>query len=184
MIDSVNSETAHLGESFRASLDGPVMLESETVFPKGADAYVKLTMVQSAGNLKGKSELRLQLDRISVGTTSYVVESGIHAVSGAAQGAKTARTAGLAAAIGATIGAITGGRKGAVIGGTTGAGAGVGIEAVTKGEQVSVDSETRLVFRLEKSLEVTLPPATSGNISRPNLPNDSLSGPPRLGTRP
>jgi hypothetical protein len=182
MIDSVDSETGHVGETFKASVDAPVIVNGETVIAKGAEAYVKLTKVQSAGNIKGRSELQLQLDRILIGNRSYSVESGIHAASGSAQGAKTARTAGLGAAIGAAIGAIAGGKKGAVIGGATGAGAGVGIEAVTKGEQVRVESETRLDFRLEESLEVTLrSQSPSDNSSQPhNYP----SGPTRLGTRP
>ena len=160
MIDSVNSATAHVGESFKASLDAPVTLEKETVIPKGADVYVKLAKVQSAGSVSGRSELQLQLDRIFVGSKSYTVESNLHVATGASQGAKTARTAGIGAAIGAAIGAIAGGGKGAVIGGATGAGAGVGVEAATKGEQVRIDSESPLTFRLERSLEVTLGSST------------------------
>ena len=80
-------------------------------------------------------------------------------------------------AIGAAIGAISGGGKGAVIGGATGAGAGAGVEAVRKGEQVRVDSETRLDFRLENSLDVTLQSPSS----TPQRTNPS--GPVRFGTR-
>jgi len=181
MIDSVDSETGHVGQTFRASLDAPVTFDNETVFPKGAEAYVKLTKVQSAGNLKGKSELQLQLDRIFLGKKSYTIESNVYETSGAAQGAKTARAAAIGAVIGTAIGAITGGGKGAVIGGATGAGAGVGIEAVTKGEQVRVDSETRLEFRLEQPIEVT---EQSPSPIDSYQPRDSHSGPVRFGTRP
>jgi hypothetical protein len=181
MIDSVDSESGHVGQTFKASLDAPITVDNETVFPKGAEAYVKLTKVQSAGNLKGKSELQLQLDRIFLGRKSYTIETNTYDTSGAAQGAKTARTAVIGAAIGTAIGAITGGGKGAVIGGATGAGAGVGIEAVTKGEQVRVDSETRLDFRLEQPLEVTAQSASPIDSSHPR---DSHSGPLRFGTRP
>jgi hypothetical protein len=61
----------------------------------------------------------------------------------------------------------------------TGAGAGVGVEAVKKGEQIRVDSESRLDFRLEESLQVTLQ-SPSSNTSQPrNNPSDL----PRFGTR-
>ena len=179
MIDSVDSETARIGETFKASLDEPIKVDNETVFPKGSEVYVKLSKVQAAGRVSGRSELQLQLERIFLGRKSYLLESSTYVSTGASQTGKTARSAGIGAAIGAAIGAISGGGKGAVIGGATGAGAGAGVEAVRKGEQVRVDSETRLDFRLEESVEVTLQ-FPSPVPSQRNNP----SGPLRLGTRP
>jgi hypothetical protein len=51
------------------------------------------------------------------------------------------------------------------------------VEAIRKGEQVRVDSETKLVFRLEDSLQVTL--ESSSLTPQRHIP----SGPARLGTR-
>src|SRR5207247_8513283 len=119
----------------------------------------------------------LQLDRISLGKKSYLLDSSTYVNTGASQAGKTARSAGIGAAIGAAIGAISGGGKGAVIGGATGAGAGAGVEAIRKGEQVRVDSETRLDFRLENSVDVTL----QSSSSTPQRTNPS--GPVRFGTR-
>jgi hypothetical protein len=178
MIDSVDSSTGHAGETFKASLDRPVTVDSETVFPRGAEVYVKLSKVESAGRVRGQSELQLQLDRIFLGSKSYIVESNTFTSTGASQSSRTAKTAGLGAAIGAAIGAISGGGKGAVLGGATGAGAGVGVEAVRKGDQVRVDSETRLEFRLEEALDVTVQ-----SLSPNNQPRINPSGPPRFGTR-
>jgi hypothetical protein len=178
MIDSVDSETAHVGETFKASLDAPIVVDNDTVFPKGSEIFVKLSRVESAGRVSGKSELQLQLDRIFLGKKSYMLESNTYVNSGTGQGGRTARSAGIGAAIGAAIGAISGGGKGAVIGGATGAGAGAGVEAIRKGEQVRVDSETRLDFRLEAPLEVTLESPS------PTPPQRNNSGPLRFGTRP
>ena len=178
MIDSVDSETARLGETFKGTLDAPIVVDNETVFPKGSEVYVKLSKVESAGRVSGRSEIQLQLDRIFLGRKSYTVSSNTYVSTGASQGARTAKTAGIGAAIGAAIGAISGGGKGAVIGGATGAGAGAGVEAIRKGEQVRVDSETRLDFRLEDSLEVTLQSPSSSAPQRNNP-----SGPVRFGTR-
>jgi hypothetical protein len=179
MIDSLNSETAHVGETFKASLDVPILVDNDTVFPKGSEVFVKVSKVESAGRVRGKSELQLQLDRIFLGKKSYTLQSSTYENTGAAQGARTAKTGALGAAIGAAIGAIAGGGKGAVIGGATGAGAGVGVEAARKGEQIRVDSESRLDFRLEESLQVTLQ-SPSLNAAQPrNNPSD----PPRFGTR-
>jgi hypothetical protein len=177
MIDSVSSETSHEGETFKASLDSPIIVDSETVFPKGSDVYVKLSKVQSAGRVSGKSEIQLQLDRIFLAKTSYVLESSTYVSTGASQGQKTAKTSVLGGAIGAAIGAIAGGGKGAVIGGATGAGAGAGVEAIRKGEQVRVDSETRLDFRIENPIKVTLQSPSS------SFQRNNPSGPARFGTR-
>jgi hypothetical protein len=179
MIDAVDSATGHVGEAFKASLDRPIVVDNETVFPRGAEVYVKLSKVESAGRVRGQSELQLQLDRIFSGSKSYIVESNTFTSTGASQGSRTAKTAGLGAAIGAAIGAISGGGKGAVLGGATGAGAGVGVEAVRKGEQVRVDSETQLEFRLEDALDVTIQLPSPSNIQ----PRNNPSGPPRFGTR-
>jgi hypothetical protein len=178
MVDSVDSETASAGETFKASLDEPIVVDDETIFPKGSEVWVKLSKVQSAGRVSGRSELQLQLDRISLRGKNYLLESSTYVTTGASQGTRTAKSAGLGAAIGAAIGAIGGGGKGAVIGATTGAGAGAGVEAIRKGEQVRVDSETRLDFRLEDSLEVTLQSPSSTSPQRNNP-----SGPLRFGTR-
>jgi hypothetical protein len=178
MVDSVDSETAHAGETFKATLDEPIVVDDAIVFPTGSEVYLKLTKVQSAGRVSGRSELQLQLDRILAGRRSYLLESSTYVSTGASETGKTAKTAGLGAAIGAAIGAISGGGKGAVIGGAAGAGAGVGIEAIRKSEQVRVDSETRLDFRLEGPVEVTLDSPSSTNPQRPNP-----SGPTRFGTR-
>jgi hypothetical protein len=177
MIDPVDSSTASVGETFKASLDQPITFDDETIFPKGSEVWVKLSKVQSAGRVSGRSELQLQLDRISLRGKNYLLESSTYVTTGASQGGRTAKSAGLGAAIGAAIGAVSGGGKGAVIGATTGAGAGAGVEAIRKGEAVRVDSETRLDFRLEDSLEVTLSPSSTS--PQRNNPSEPL----RFGTR-
>lgn len=178
MIDPVDSASDHVGQTFKASIDSPISIDSQTVIARGADVYVKLTDVKSAGNLKGQSELKLQLDRITVRGKSYTVSSDEYQATGVSQTKQTAKTVGVATAIGAAIGAITGGKKGAVIGAGTGAGAGVGIEAATKGAQVRVESETRLEFRLEQPLDVSIDnrAATKMSPSRTTLSNGPLSG--------
>lgn len=177
MIDSVDSGTAHEGETFRGALDSAVVIDNQIVLPKCSDVYLKVTHVTSAGELKGKSELQLSVDRIFIGKNSYAVESNIYQSSGAAQAPKAVRNGAIGAAIGAAFGAITGGRKGAVIGADAAAGGGVGATVLTGGEQVRVPSEARLVFTLTNPLEVTVPPPnTSSSSTRP----DVLSGPARL----
>jgi hypothetical protein len=168
MIDPVDSKTDHVGQTFKASLDAPVILDGQTVIPKGGDVFVKLTKVESAGRLSGSSQLELQLDRVYVGTKSYTVISNTFQSAGDSQGKKAAKQTGIGAGIGAIIGAIAGGKKGAAIGAGVGGGAGAGATAIENGEQVRVESEAKLTFRLEQPLNLTIPVgAAAGTNSRP-----------------
>jgi hypothetical protein len=155
-IDAIDSRTDKAGQMFHASLDSDIAIEDEVVVPKGADATLKLVQVSTAGKLRGKSELQLQLVRLVVAGQTYTVVSNIVQRSGAAEGEKTVRDIGIGAAIGAAIGAIAGGGKGAAIGAGVGAGGGAAAAAVTEGEQVVVPSETLLEFRLEKPIRISI----------------------------
>ena len=178
MIDAVDSKTDHVGQTFKASLDAPVIVNGVTIIPKGSDAFVKLSKVETAGNLSGRSEINLQLDRLYVNNKSYTVESNTYESVGESQGKKTVKQTGIGAGIGAVIGAIAGGKKGAAIGAGVGGGAGAATTAIQDSEQVRVEPEAKLTFRIEQPLNVTIltnGSATSGGRTSP-LP---ISGPAR-----
>jgi hypothetical protein len=154
MIDGVDSETARLGQTFAGSLDEPVMLNGETVIPRGADVTVKLVDSKESGKLTGRAELTLDL--MSVRVNGRMVDINTQSVSreSSSRGERTAKVAGGTAAVGAIIGAIAGGGKGAAIGAGAGAAAGAGAEVVTKGQRVKIPSETRLTFVLENPVRL------------------------------
>ena len=81
--------------------------------------------------------------------------TGEYEFTGKSRGASTAKRTVGGAALGSIIGAIAGGGKGAAIGAGAGAGVGAGSEIITKGDQVSVPSETLLDFTLQQ--EVSIP---------------------------
>jgi hypothetical protein len=155
-IDSIDSKTDRPGRTFRASVDEEILFNGQAVVPRGADVDLKLTEVRRAGEVRGNSELQLQLERIVIGSTPYAVVSNIHQTAGTSQSQRTVRNAVIGGAIGAAIGAIAGGGKGAAIGASAGAGGGVAAAIVTK-DQVRIESEARLVFSLERPLEITVP---------------------------
>ena len=51
MIDAVDSERNSVGQTFAASLDEPVMIDGQTVIPRGADVVVKLVDATESGKL-------------------------------------------------------------------------------------------------------------------------------------
>jgi hypothetical protein len=156
MIDAISTGSDHVGQTFKASVDAPVVMNSETVIPRRADAFVKITDAKASGELTGKPELKVQLDSIIVDGNRYTIDSNVFLREGVSQTKQTAKSAGIGALIGAGIGAVTGGKKGALIGAGVGAGGGVAVEAASKNEQAEIESETQIDFRLEAPLVVTL----------------------------
>ena len=154
MIDSVDSETNRVGQTFQASLDEPLVLNGNTVIPRGADVVVKLVDDKESGKLTGRAELALAL--ISVKVNGRAVDMNTQSVTQASEGrgAKTAKMATGGAALGAIIGAIAGGGKGAAIGAASGAGAGTAVQVVTRGQKVHIPSETRLTFVLDTAVRI------------------------------
>ncbi len=154
MIDEVDSAIDQLGKTYRASLDEPLVVDGETVVPRGADVTAKLVSVDQSGRIKGRSELSLVLLDITVQGQRHEMTTSEVTQSGSSRGKQTATRAGVGAALGAAIGAIAGGGKGAAIGAGAGAGAGTAISLATHGEQVKVPPETRLDFTLAQPLNL------------------------------
>ena len=154
MIDSISSDRNHAGETFRGSIADPIRIGNRTIVPRGANAYVGLVDASSAGRVKGRSKLQLQLERIVVGNHSYAVASNVIEFRGKSETKKTAKSAGIGALAGGGLGALLGGGKGAAIGAGVGAGAGVATNAYKKGEQVRIGSESLVRFRLAAPLRI------------------------------
>jgi hypothetical protein len=171
LVDAIDSETSQPGQSFKATLDSPLSVDGDVVVPAGHDVQGHIVDVKSAGKFAGKSELVLELDRISVGGKSYSIQTDQYRREGSSRGKNTAKKVGAGAAIGAIIGGIAGGGKGAAIGAAAGGGVGGGVQAATKGQQIKLPSETVLNFSLQSSLTVT---ATSAG---PNPARQKLEAP-------
>jgi hypothetical protein len=154
MIDSVDSSKNKTGQTFRASLAEPIVIDGKTVVAKGADVTIRLAQAKSAGKLTGSSELELQLVKMVTGGKSYPLVSNSSTVKGKSRGKDTATKVGIGAAAGAVIGAIAGGGKGAAIGAGAGAGAGTVVQLATHGQQVKVPSESVLDFVLQQPVSV------------------------------
>jgi hypothetical protein len=154
MIDAVNSETARLGQTFRASLDEPVVANGQEVIPRGADALTKLVEAQQSGKIEGRAVLTLALSTITVNGRPVDVTSTDVKTESSSRGARSGKVIGGTAALGAIIGAIAGGGKGAAIGAGSGAAVGTGAEVLTDGQKVKIPSETRLTFRLQNPVQL------------------------------
>jgi hypothetical protein len=153
-IDSVDSERDRRGQTYRASIDQPVIVNGQTVVPRGADAVIMLSDSQQSGKIEGKAVLTLELRSITINGRTYDSTSSTVSRESGGRGARSAKVIGGTAALGAIIGAIAGGGRGAAIGAGSGAAVGTAAQVVTSGQKVKVPAETLLTFTLQNSLEL------------------------------
>lgn len=162
LIDPIDSGVNQPGETFRASLDAPLLDDDgNEVVPRGADVTLRLEEARAAGRVEGRAELRIEAAYLDFDGRRYSLQTSAVERAGRSEGKRTAATVGTTAAVGAIIGAIAGGGKGAAIGAAAGAGAGTAASVMTKGKQVKVPSETLLEFTLQAPLTVTVMPGRS-----------------------
>jgi hypothetical protein len=154
MIDAVNSDTARLGETFRASLAEPIYVNGQEVIPRGADVTTRLVTDQKSGKIEGRTVLTLALSTITINGRPMDVTSSDVQTESSSRGARSAKVIGGATALGAIVGAIAGGGKGAAIGAGSGAAVGTGAQVLTNGQKVKIPSETRLTFRLQNPIQL------------------------------
>ncbi|HEY5163200.1 MAG TPA: BON domain-containing protein [Terriglobales bacterium] len=155
LIDPLDSERNQAGDTFHATLAQAIMVGDEIVIPSGADVEGRVIEAKNAAHFSGSSSLTVELTRLMVNRKTYNLQTDQWSKQGTARGKNTAVKVGGGAALGAIIGGIAGGGKGAAIGAGVGAGAGTGVQAVTRGQQTQLASETVLNFRLQNSLTVT-----------------------------
>ena len=154
MIDPVDSEKTRLGQTFRCSVDEPVMIANDTVIPRGADAVAKLVEDKQSGKFEGRTVLTLALQQVMVNGRMIDITTGEVSQASNSRGARSAKVVGGTTAVGAIIGAIAGGGKGAAIGAASGAAVGGAAQVMTKGQQVKIPSETRLTFTIQQPVQL------------------------------
>ena len=144
-----------MGETFRASLDEPVVVNGQEVDPArrrcADEAGHRPAIRQDPGNAR---VLTLALSTITVNGRPVDVTSTDVKTESSSRGARSGKVIGGTAALGAIVGAIAGGGKGAAIGAGSGAAIGTGAEVLTGGQKVKIPSETRLTFRLQNPVQL------------------------------
>jgi hypothetical protein len=152
---TVSTRSNRAGETFRASLEDPLVTNGLVVAPRGSDVTVEITDSNKGGRIKGRAHIALSL--LSINST------GLHHIRTntlwyQARGTKKKDFAkiGAGTGIGAGIGAIAGGGIGAAVGAGAGAGAGGILVLSTRGDPAVVPSESVLQFRLREPLTVEI----------------------------
>jgi hypothetical protein len=153
LIDAIDVDKTAAGETFRASLDDPIIINGQVVVPRGAPAMLEAAKVEQSGKMSGSDKITLKLNTITIKNREYQVVASYAEQKGSGEGKKTAKKVVGGAGLGALIGGIAGGGKGAGIGALSGAALGTAISAGGE-EHLKVPSETRLQFELRAAVNV------------------------------
>lgn len=163
LVDAIDSEKNQTGDTIHATLNAPLTSDGQEAVPAGVEVSGHLVDVKSAGKFKGQSQVVLQLDTLTAGGRTYNLQTDQYVKTGSSRGKNTAEKVGAGAVVGTLIGALAGGGKGAAIGAAAGAGVGGGVQAVTKGQQIKLPSETVLNFTLQAPITVLQSHGTDAN---------------------
>ncbi len=134
---AVSSASSHTGESFDAVLDEPLIINGQTVAPRGANVTGRIVSAKSSGHLQDPGYIRLTLITLIVNGKQLRIQTSTLFAKGNSHEKPNL------AMIGGGVGAralIGGGGKGALIG--------------TEKKDVGFSSARRLTFRLTQSVIV------------------------------
>jgi hypothetical protein len=152
--DPISTARNKAGDKFTASLADPIVVNGETIVPRGASVNGTVVDAEGSGRVKGKASIRLTLNSIAAGGKTYPITTRPFEAEAEATKGRDAGVIAGGGGIGAAIGALAGGKKGAATGAIIGGAAGTGAVLATKGKEVEFNSETKLNFTLEKSTEL------------------------------
>ena len=152
---TISTASSRSGDSFRATLTSPVVIDGKTVLPKDAPVTGHIVESVPSGRLKGVAKLDLTLDSIEVNGKSFDLATDDEGRRGKNHNKRNGVLIGGGAGLGAIIGGVAGGGVGAVVGSAVGAGAGTAGAAYTGKKDIRVPAETALTFRLVRP--VTIP---------------------------
>ncbi len=153
LTQGIDVDASQTGQTFKAIVDDPVMMNGSIVIPRGASAVLQAAAVQQSGTMKGSDKISLKMNAIGFGGNVYPVATAYVETKGGGEGKKTARKVGGGAGLGAVVGGIAGGGSGAAIGAAVGGAAGA-VMASTGEEHLKLPAETRLQFQLTAAVNV------------------------------
>ena len=151
----MNSKSTVVGTTFDGVVLNDVVSGGAIAIPRGASIQGTVVAAHTAGELKGKGELKLQLNSVSLGGRVYPIATDFWWHQGVDKtGSTVGNTVGLAS-VGALIGAVAGGGVGAAVGAGVGGVAGLGVSAASGRGEASLPPEAILVFHLTQPADIT-----------------------------
>jgi hypothetical protein len=154
LIDPLSTETSLAGDAFSASLAEPLTVNGKVVAERGTRVVGRVQRVDEPGKIKGRAALELALTGIRDGSRTIPLSTELFTALAEDNKGRDAGIIAGGAGVGAIIGAIAGGKKGAAIGAVIGGGSGTTAVLATRGDHIRLDSETRVNFVLDDSVQL------------------------------
>ena len=151
----MSSKNTAPGTTFDGVVLSNVYVGNAVAIPRGATFQGTVVDAHTAGQLKGKGELKLQLTNVTLGGKTYPIATDFWWHQGVDKTANTVgNTVGLAG-VGALIGAVAGGGVGAAVGAGVGGVAGLGVSSASGRGEASLPAEAIVTFHLTQPADVT-----------------------------
>jgi hypothetical protein len=151
----MDSKKTAVGTPFDGVVLNDIVAGGSIAIPRGASITGTVVEAHTAGELKGKGELKLQLTSVALGGKVYPIATDFWWHQGADKTANTVgNTVGLGA-VGALIGAVAGGGVGAAVGAGVGGVAGLGVSAASGKGEATLPPEAIVSFHLTQPADVT-----------------------------
>jgi hypothetical protein len=152
----VASDTSHVEDAVRATLQNAVTVDDVTALPAGTAVLGHVTSAERSGKVKGLASVALRFNSVDLpgdgGRES--IQTGTITREATSTKKKDAAKIGIGAGAGAVIGGIVGGGSGAAKGAAIGGGAGTGAVLATRGDEVRLPAGTPLSVKLTAPLTV------------------------------
>ena len=169
--NSVNTKTAAAGDSLYFETVYPVVIENRILIPVGSFVRGTVTEVKRPGKVKGRGELHVRFDELTLPNGYTVKLAASLASAGAGQGEEVQREEGVVrgdstkaddlgtitttTGVGAGVGGLsTGSRTGAGIGAGIGAAAGLAAVLLTRGRELELPRGTSVEIVFSRPLEL------------------------------
>ncbi len=168
--NTVNTKTAAPGDPVYFETIYPIVLNNRILIPVGSYVRGQVTQVKRPGKVKGRGELHVRFDEMTLPNGYTMPLNASLASAGASQGEEIDRREGTiksdstkgedvgsvatATTVGAGIGAIAGSGKGTAIGAGVGAAAGLAAILLTRGKELELPRGTTLDVVLDRPLDL------------------------------
>ncbi|MGA8029065.1 MAG: hypothetical protein WB992_18150 [Bryobacteraceae bacterium] len=156
LVETLSSERNHRGDTFRATLDSPILVNGFVIADKGSTVFGRIAYLERAHLIGGQSDLTLILTEITTKDGQLLtIQTSPLDKEGARGGILETAKGAAGSAVGAVVGAVSGAVQGA------GFDRGVGEEDRTsppvgmKDRVIVLPAGTRLAFRVASPLSIT-----------------------------
>jgi hypothetical protein len=158
---AVASNSNAIEDPVQATLTAPLIADGVTVAPVGSRLLGTVTTARESGRVRGRAEIGVRFDRLQTNAVTYDIDTAPMRWTADATKSEDAKKIGIGAAAGAIVGAIAGGGKGAAVGSAVGAGGGSAVVLATRGEEILLESGTKLNVELTGPFSVVAPAGTN-----------------------